>query len=117
MTRDEHLIPLEVAVRKLATLPAENLGVKERGRLQVGNFADLAVFDPGTFQDHATFDNPRDYATGMVHVYDNGVQVLKNGEHWCHARTGGPRTSVEGRRERVEDVQWSRALSCRKRGA
>ena len=74
-------MPLEAAVRKLAALPAENLGLKERGRLQVGYFADVAVFDPAKIQDHATFDNPRQYATGMVHVFVNGVQVLRDGEH------------------------------------
>ena len=79
--REEKLMPLEAAVRKLAALPAENLGLKERGRLQVGYFADVAVFDPAKIQDHATFDNPRQYATGMVHVFVNGVQVLRDGEH------------------------------------
>lgn len=80
-TREEKLIPLETSIQKLATLPAENLGIMKRGRLQVGYFADLAIFDPATIQDHATFDNPRQYATGMVHVFVNGVQVLRNGEH------------------------------------
>ncbi len=79
--RQEKLMPLEAAIRKLAALPAENLGLKQRGRLQSGYFADIAIFDPQTIQDHATFDNPRQYATGMVHVFVNGVQVLKNGEH------------------------------------
>jgi N-acyl-D-amino-acid deacylase len=80
-TREEKLIPLEISIQKLATLPAENLGISKRGRLRVGYFADLAIFDPATIQDHATFDNPRQYATGMVHVFVNGVQVLRNGEH------------------------------------
>jgi N-acyl-D-amino-acid deacylase len=78
--REEKLMPLEAAVRKLAALPAENLGIKRRGHLQAGYFADIAIFDPG-IQDHATFDKPRQYATGMAHVFVNGVQVLKNGEH------------------------------------
>ena len=73
-------MPLEAAVRKLAALPAENLGIKRRGRLQAGYFADIAIFDAG-IQDQATFEKPRQYATGMVHVFVNGVQVLKNGEH------------------------------------
>jgi N-acyl-D-aspartate/D-glutamate deacylase len=79
--RQEKLMPLEAAVRKLAALPAETLGIKQRGRLQPGYFADIAVFDADTIQDHATFDKPRQYATGMVHVFVNGVHVLKNGEH------------------------------------
>ena len=79
--RDEKVIPLEEAVRKLTSLPAENLKIRERGRLQEGWFADLAIFDPAKVQDHATFEKPHQYATGMVHVFVNGVQVLKNGEH------------------------------------
>jgi N-acyl-D-amino-acid deacylase len=79
--RDEKLMPLADAVRKLAGLPAANLGIAKRGTIKVGNFADLAIFDPEKIQDHATFDQPRQYATGMVHVFVNGVQVLKDGEH------------------------------------
>jgi N-acyl-D-amino-acid deacylase len=79
--RDEKLMPLEAAIRKLAALPAENLGIKRRGKLLVGNFADVVVFDPMRIQDHATFDNPRQYATGMVHVFVNGTPVLADGEH------------------------------------
>jgi N-acyl-D-amino-acid deacylase len=79
--RDEKVIPLEEAVRKLTSLPAENLKIRERGRLQPGWFADLAVFDPAKVQDHATFEKPHQYAAGMVHVFVNGVQVLKDGEH------------------------------------
>jgi N-acyl-D-amino-acid deacylase len=79
--RDEKVIPLEEAVRKLSALPAENLKIRERGRLQEGWFADLAIFDPAKVQDHATFEKPHQYSTGMVHVFVNGVQVLKDGEH------------------------------------
>jgi N-acyl-D-amino-acid deacylase len=79
--RQEKLMPVESAVRKLAALPAETLGLKRRGKLEGGSYADIVVFDPVTIQDHATFDNPRQYATGMVHVFVNGVQVLKNGDH------------------------------------
>jgi N-acyl-D-amino-acid deacylase len=79
--REEKLISLEEAVRKLSSLPAENLKLERRGRLKEGNFADLVVFDPAKIQDHARFDNPHQYATGMVHVFVNGVQVLKNGNH------------------------------------
>ena len=79
--RQESLMPLESAVRKLSALPAETLRIKQRGRLEGGYYADIVVFDPATIQDHATFDQPRQYATGMVHVFVNGVQVLKNGDH------------------------------------
>jgi N-acyl-D-amino-acid deacylase len=79
--RQEALMPLASAVRKLAALPAETLGIKRRGKLEGGYHADIVVFDPATIQDHATFERPRQYATGMVHVFVNGVQVLKNGDH------------------------------------
>jgi N-acyl-D-amino-acid deacylase len=79
--RDEKLIPLEEAIRKLAALPADNLKIERRGRLKQGFFADVVVFDPTTIQDHATFVEPHRYATGMVHVFVNGTQVLRDGEH------------------------------------
>jgi len=79
--RDEKLIPLEEAIYKLTTLPANNLKIKKRGALKAGYFADLAIFNPETIQDHATFEKPMQYATGMQHVFVNGKQVLKDGEH------------------------------------
>jgi N-acyl-D-amino-acid deacylase len=79
--REEKLISLEEAVRRLTSLPASNLKIKDRGLLKPGYFADVAVFDPAKIQDHATFENPHQYATGMVHVFVNGTQVLRNGEH------------------------------------
>ena len=79
--RDEKVLPLEEAVRRLAALPASNLGIKDRGLLKAGYFADIAVFDPAKIRDHATFEKPHQYATGMVHVFVNGAQVLKAGEH------------------------------------
>jgi N-acyl-D-amino-acid deacylase len=79
--RDEKLIPLEEAVRKLSALPASNLKIKNRGMLKPGYYADIAVFDPAKIQDHATYEKPHQYATGMMHVFVNGVQVLKDGEH------------------------------------
>ncbi len=79
--RDEKLITLEEAVRRLTSLPAENLGIKRRGSLRPGHYADIAVFDPKRVQDHATFERPHQYATGMLHVLVNGVSVLSNGTH------------------------------------
>jgi N-acyl-D-amino-acid deacylase len=79
--REEKVIPLEEAIRKLAALPAENLRIDRRGRLVEDFFADVVVFDPETIQDHATFPEPHQYATGMLHVFVNGQQVLKDGEH------------------------------------
>lgn len=80
-TRDEKVISLEDAVRKLTSLPASNLKIKKRGALKIGYFADLAIFNPETIQDHATFAKPQQFSTGMEHVFVNGVQVLKDGEH------------------------------------
>jgi N-acyl-D-amino-acid deacylase len=79
--RDEQLVPLEEGIRRMTSLPAENLGLKERGRLAEGFYADVVVFDPNTIQDHATFEKPHQYATGVKHVFVNGTQVLKDGEH------------------------------------
>jgi N-acyl-D-amino-acid deacylase len=79
--RDEKVIPLAEAIRKLSGLPAENLGLSERGLLKAGYFADVVVFDPAKIQDHATYDQPHQYATGMRHVFVNGTQVLSDGEH------------------------------------
>ena len=77
----EKVIPLEEAIRKLTSLPAGNLKIKKRGSLVSGNYADVVIFDPAKVQDHATFENPHQYSTGMVHVFVNGTQVIKDGEH------------------------------------
>ncbi|HKS38389.1 MAG TPA: D-aminoacylase [Verrucomicrobiae bacterium] len=79
--RDEKIIPLEEAVRRLTSLPAGNLKLDRRGTLKPGYFADVVVFDPARIQDHATYEKPHQYSTGMIHVFVNGIQVLKNGEH------------------------------------
>ena len=79
--RDEKVIPLQEAIRKLTSLPASNLKIQKRGSLLPGNFADVVVFDASKIKDNATFENPHQYSTGMVHVFVNGVQVLENGEH------------------------------------
>jgi len=79
--RDEQIISIEEAVRKLTSLPASNLKIKKRGSLTKGYFADLAIFNPETIQDHATFAEPHQLSTGMIHVFVNGEQVLKDGVH------------------------------------
>jgi N-acyl-D-amino-acid deacylase len=79
--REEQVITLQDAIRKLSGLPAKNLKLERRGKLKKGYYADVVVFDPETVQDHATFVEPHQYATGMRHVFVNGEQVLKDGEH------------------------------------
>ena len=79
--REEKLIPLQEAVRRLTSLPASNLGLAERGALRPGFFADVVVFDPRTIAAHATYEKPRQYATGVQHVFVNGTQILRDGEH------------------------------------
>jgi len=80
-SRDEKVITLPEAVRRLSALPATNLGLDHRGFLKEGMFADVVVFDPATIADRATFEKPHQYAIGIKHVFVNGVQVLKDGEH------------------------------------
>jgi N-acyl-D-amino-acid deacylase len=79
--RDEHVISLAEAIRKLTSLPASNLKLDHRGRLAPGYYADVVVFDPATIMDHATFEKPHQYSTGVRDVFVNGVQVLSEGEH------------------------------------
>ncbi|MBP1653810.1 MAG: aminoacylase [Bacteroidetes bacterium] len=79
--REEKLISLHEAVRRLTGLPASNLGLDRRGLLRPGYFADVVVFDPGSIADHATFDRPHQYATGVRHVFVNGAHTLRDGEH------------------------------------
>ncbi len=79
--RDEKVLSLASAIHKLSKLPCDNLKVKRRGELKPGNYADIVVFDPNTVTDHATFENPAQFATGISDVFVNGTQVLKNGEH------------------------------------
>jgi N-acyl-D-amino-acid deacylase len=78
--RDEKVLPLEEAIRKLTSLPAGNLKIRDRGLLKPGYFADVVLFDPAKVKDHATYEKPHQYATGIQHVFVNGVQVLKDSE-------------------------------------
>jgi N-acyl-D-amino-acid deacylase len=79
--RDEHSTTLPDAIRRLSSLPASNLGIKQRGSLKPGYYADVVVFDSATVADHSTYEKPQQLATGVEDVFVNGVQVLKNGEH------------------------------------
>jgi N-acyl-D-amino-acid deacylase len=79
--REEKVISLQEAVRRMTSLPASNLKIKRRGLLKKGYFADIVIFDPETIQDHATFAKPHQYSTGVHHVFVNGVPVIKDGEH------------------------------------
>jgi N-acyl-D-amino-acid deacylase len=79
--RDEKVIPLSDAIRRMTSLPAGNIGAFQRGELREGYYADIVVFDPERIADKATFEEPHQYATGMRHVFVNGEQVLRDGEH------------------------------------
>ncbi len=79
--RDEKAATLPDAIRRLTSLPATNLSLRNRGWLKAGYYGDLVVFDPATIQDHATFAKPHQLSTGVVHVFVNGVQVIRDGEH------------------------------------
>lgn len=79
--RDEKLMSLEEGIRRMTGLPAQNLHLKKRGLLKPGYYGDVVIFDPNTIQDHATFENPHQYATGVLYVFVNGVEVLKSGQH------------------------------------
>jgi N-acyl-D-amino-acid deacylase len=80
-TRERKLMPLEQAIHRITGLPAKNWKLKGRGCLEVGCYADVVVFDPATVSDHATYERPQQYATGVIHVFVNGVAVLRAGEH------------------------------------
>jgi len=87
-SRDEKVVSLQLAIYKLAKLPATHLKLQKRGELKVGNYADVVVFDAATVNDHATYEKPHQYATGVTDVFVNGVQVLKNN---APANAGGGR--------------------------
>jgi len=109
--RDEHLLSVEEAVRKLAKLPADVLSLSDRGRLRSGAFADIVMFDPKTFQDHATYEKPMQFATGVTDVFINGKLALRDGEP-----TGAPTgrvvrgrawTGAPGGRCRASAKDWT----------
>ena len=79
--RDEHVTTLADAIRRLTRLPAESWKLRDRGCIDKGCFADIVVFDPATIADHATYERPMQYSTGVHHVLVNGVHVVANGQH------------------------------------
>ncbi|MEN8800163.1 MAG: amidohydrolase family protein, partial [Flavobacteriaceae bacterium] len=79
--REKQVISLEEAIRRLTSLPADNLKLQKRGKLQAGYFADVVLFKADSIRDRATFDKPHQYATGVEHVFVNGVQVIQGGNH------------------------------------
>lgn len=79
--RDQPVLTLEDAIRKMTSLPATNLKLKKRGQIATGYFADVVIFDKDKVDDKATYEQPHQYAEGMIHVFVNGVQVLKDGNH------------------------------------
>ena len=79
--REREVMPLEEAIRRLTSLPAQSIAIRERGALEAGYFADVVVFDPAAIADHASFAEPHAYSTGVRDVFVNGVQVLRDGEH------------------------------------
>src|SRR5215469_11669793 len=106
--REDHLMTVQEAVRKLTSLPADVLSLKDRGRLKAGGFADVVIFDPATIQDHGTYAKPMQYATGVTDVFINGQLALKDGEPtgaasgrilrgraWTGAPGGGCRASAK----------------------
>jgi N-acyl-D-amino-acid deacylase len=102
--RNEKLLTLEEAIRKLTSLPAENLGLDRRGRLRVGYFADIVAFEPESISDQATYEHPHQLAVGVQHVFVNGVQVLKSGVHTGakpgRALAGPGKTTSQVRKEK-----------------
>ncbi|MDQ3169106.1 MAG: D-aminoacylase [Acidobacteriota bacterium] len=104
--REDKVITLEDAVRRMSGLPAENLGLDRRGLLKKGHFADIAIFDPATVGDRATFDKPHQYSIGMKHVLVNGTIVLKDGEH-TGATPGRALKGPGAKAQRPGDQLWN----------
>ena len=135
--RDEALMGLEEAIRKMTSAPAARLGLRERGTLRDGALADVVVFDPATIRSTATYDEPRSYPVGISHVIVNGVLVVDDGAHTrrhagsrdppgpglgprggtsCRTRVPCPRSAPPTRRRDRRDRHWSRAGSPRTSG-
>ncbi len=106
--RKDHALSIEEAVRKLTSLPADNLSLPDRGRLKSGAFADIVVFDPSTIQDHATYEKPHQLSSGVSYVIVNGKWAIKDGNPtaaatgrvvrgraWSGAAHGGCRNSAQ----------------------
>jgi N-acyl-D-amino-acid deacylase len=112
--RKDHVLRVEEAVRKLSSLPADNLSLTDRGRLRPGAFADVVVFDPNTFRDHATYKDPHQLATGVSYVVVNGQMAIKDGEATGAASGRVVRgrawrgTPEGGCRGSAKDWNWSR---------
>ena len=85
--REEKIITLQEAIRKMTSLPAGNLKLERRGKLSPGHYADVVIFNQDSIGDMATYESPHQYSVGMIHVFVNGVQVLENGNH-THAKPG-----------------------------
>lgn len=79
--RDEQALAIEEAVRRMTSLPSQNLRIRDRGKLEAGYYADIVVFDPETIQDHATFEEPHQLSTGVRYVFVNGVLTINEGQH------------------------------------
>jgi len=109
--REKHLLTVEEAVRKITSLPADVLSLKDRGRLRAGAFADVVIFDPKTFQDHATFEKPMQYATGVTDVFVNGKLALQNGEptgaHSGRTVRGRAWTGASGGGCKASSSEWT----------
>lgn len=112
--REDHVLTLQEAIRKLAAFPAATLALTDRGILKTGAFADIVVFDPNTVSDHATYERPQQLATGVENVWVNGVRALKNGEATGAASgrvvRGRAWTGVAGGgcRKSPQDWSWSK---------
>ena len=109
--REEHVVSVEEAVRKLTSLPADVLSLKDRGRLRAGAFADVVIFDPKTLQDHSTYVKPLQYATGVTDVFVNGKLALKDGEptgaHSGRVVRGRTWTGAPGGGCRASSKDWT----------
>ena len=85
--RERSAMPLEEAIRKMTSMPADLIQLRNRGRVAEGAFADIVIFDPGTVEDRATFEDPHQYPIGIEHVIVNGTPIIQHGEH-TEARAG-----------------------------